>query len=317
MRHLRCIVPGITYHLIPRFVDRGWFFTNDEQREQYLWFLGKALLQSDWRCTSYALMSSHIHLLLVAGHSPLASWAKRAHTPFAMWMNEQHDRIGPLFVRGPKDLATPPAAIGAVIAYIHNNPVRAGVAANAAASDWTSHRAYLGRAPRPSWLHVELGYEQMGLDVEQFEQLVAHEPEDPCRPPRVRRTSRHGQIELGTPTGTHPPAIPIMTRPVARLRVDPRWFTQVAASLVGIDESRLCSRSRQRAVVGARRAVVHAGRRFGIANADLAAVLAISGAAVCNILLVQLDDSTQQLCDHIIERVGTLTGVREDRPQSR
>jgi hypothetical protein len=39
-----------------------------------------------------------------------------------------------------------------LVRYVHNNPVRAGVARSAADCDWTSHRAYLGLSAVPDWL---------------------------------------------------------------------------------------------------------------------------------------------------------------------
>src|SRR5678815_1695229 len=127
MRIIRRNHPGVTYHLIARFVENRWFLDTPKARANYLRLLGRALVDTDWVCLAYALMSSHIHLLMIAGHETLKSWILRVHTPFAIWLNEQRERIGPVFTRGPADRAIPAERAAAVIAYIHNNPVRAGV----------------------------------------------------------------------------------------------------------------------------------------------------------------------------------------------
>src|SRR5687768_2651967 len=107
-RTARYNVPGTTHHVISRFVDRHWFFTAHEERETYLRMLGRALSQTDWRCLAYALMSNHIHLALVAGEAPMSSWTKSVNSPFALYMNKRHGRLGPLFAGRGKDYGTVP-----------------------------------------------------------------------------------------------------------------------------------------------------------------------------------------------------------------
>jgi len=163
-RRPRRMFAGRVYHLISRFVDREWFISSDIERTTYLGLLSHALSDSDWRCLAYAVMSNHIHLCVVAGEPRLDTWIRRVHSPFADWMNRMHERIGSVFVRGPKDIEVPPERVRDVLAYIHNNPVRAGVVGAAADSSWTSHRAYLGLEMKPRWLHVQVGLELGGFD---------------------------------------------------------------------------------------------------------------------------------------------------------
>jgi hypothetical protein len=157
------IESGTVQNIIPRFVAKEWFIETALERNMYLSLLSGALENSDWRCFSYALMSSHIHLGLIAGRNTLASWLRPMHTLFARWMNEQRERIGAVFVRDPNVIAVQPDGISRLINYIHNNPVRAGVVANPALSDWTSHRAYAGQSHRPAWLDIESGLARSGF----------------------------------------------------------------------------------------------------------------------------------------------------------
>lgn len=154
---------GLVYHLISRFVAKEWFIESARERRVYLSLLGLALSQTDWRLFCFAIMSSHIHLGLVAGTEPLAAWLRPLHTRFAQWLNEQRQRIGAVFVKGPNVIGVEPAGPSRLINYVHRNPVRAGVVAHPSDSDWTSHRAYLGLAHTPRWLNVELGLELAGF----------------------------------------------------------------------------------------------------------------------------------------------------------
>src|ERR1043165_5525188 len=131
MRVARYIHIGAVHHVICRFVDREWFIRDAHERSRYLELLGEALLKSDWRCMAYALMSSHLHFAMVPGDQDLEHWTKAVNSPFARWMNNRYERLGPLFADRPATYAMKPQDEGALIAYIHNNPVRAGVARRA------------------------------------------------------------------------------------------------------------------------------------------------------------------------------------------
>ena len=155
--------PGTIYHLISQFVAKEWFIATNRERRGYLWLLGSMMALTDWRCFSYAIMSSHIHLGVLAGNDPLVDWMAPMHSDFARWINEQHERPGAVFVRGPETVAFVPGSTSALINYIHSNPVRASVVTHARDSDWTSHRAYVGLSRRPSWLDVDLGLSLAGF----------------------------------------------------------------------------------------------------------------------------------------------------------
>lgn len=273
-REPRFIVPGLVYHLISRFVDREWFIAHERERSFYLELFGSALSKSDWRCISYGVMSNHIHHAVVAGKQSLASWLRRVHSPFADFMNKEHDRIGPLFVRGPRALETPAPDVGRLVAYIHNNPVRANVAATAAASTWTSHRAYLGLDKAPPWLASDLGLRLCGfadpLDLDRFVEL---HPSDPARDSLER-----GALEID-PSALYADAI-------ARIRgrrtpPSPRAIAEAVASEVGIPMFDLCSRRRSPSQQFAREVAVHCASRLGVTGVAIAKALGITQPGAC------------------------------------
>ena len=275
MRRARLHVPGAVHHLIWRCLNHEWLIKTKQQRQRYLHWLGRALDDSDWKCIAYAVMSNHIHLAVVAGNAQLASWSRRANTPFALWMNEQSNRLGPFFANRAHDYALREIGAYSTIGYIHNNPVRAGLVARARDSDWTSHRAYLGLIPPPSWLHVGEGMHWAQTpNVDAFEDYVNSDPRPPERPAgeRISKTVRNrGQINDGTPTGN---VVPLVVRPFARVRPDPRLVIAHVGQMLDVDPRVIASRLR----VGltARRVVVHASAMLGLTGSDIAAALGIS-----------------------------------------
>src|SRR5262245_11876482 len=236
MRIARWIAPKVVYHVISRFVARGWIVRDLEERLKYLHYLGMALGQSDWLCIAYAIMSNHIHLAMVAGEQPMWKWLKRVHSPFANWINQRNDRLGSVFADRPKVWAIRPENVASLVAYIHNNPVRAGVVRAANESRWTSHAAFTGTDDPPRWLAVEEGLRLCNVTRAAFDARVATEHGSHRDVPLEgihREARKRGAIELGTPT-RDPIEVPLVARAFARIRPDPREVVAIVSDIARI-----------------------------------------------------------------------------------
>jgi REP element-mobilizing transposase RayT len=168
-RYARFHVTGGLFHVISRFHDRRFYLDIDGAREKYLEALGNALETHDSRVVAYCLMSSHVHLVLQLGNDPLGTLTKKVHSPFANWINSRRKGLGAIFADRPKSVLVHSETHGmALVRYVHNNPVRAGVVAGPSESPWSSHQAYLGLMPCPPWLATEA---VLGPNVKEHEQL--------------------------------------------------------------------------------------------------------------------------------------------------
>ena len=313
MRTPRCTNPGAVYHVISRFVDREWRITSDDERARYLDFLGRALQLTEWKCLAYALMSSHIHLLMIAGRDDPESVFKRTHPPFALWMNRRHERLGPLFAARPTMWCVRDSALGRVLAYIHNNPVRAGVVERADESSWTSHRAYVHNEGAP-WLDCAEGRARTGIsDATLFDAWVDGE----LRTPRMlfaereltdirRLAHRRGAIKIATIDAGI--SVPLVARSFAQVHEDPREVIAWVAAQRGVAPHLVRSKHRYPALVRARRLVLHVGRALGVQTSQMCDALAISAASGAR-LLVQAPDVDAQgiaaIASSYLQRNGT------------
>jgi hypothetical protein len=312
-RTIRYNEPGAVHHVISRFVAQEWFIRGDEDRQQYLRWLGHALSRSDWKCLAYAVMSNHIHLAVIAGTTPISSWLRPVHSPFAEWVNKQRDRIGAVFARGPRDWAVGASSVGRSIAYIHNNPVRAGVFSRAREGAWTSHRAYLGLDAPPAWLDVREGLVRSGFDdPDAFDRWVDTAPSkrDEVDLLRIQRAARtRGSLELGTPIVGGPDArveVPLLATSWAHLRLDPRLVVDVTADELSISRVELCSRRRSPTIVFARGVAVLSAIQLGLTGADISAALAISSQAASVIRQrVQEDAAVKLVCERVVARLSS------------
>jgi hypothetical protein len=169
-RHVR---PHALIHVIARFLNREYLLESDEERSEYLRRAGLCFGESDWRVVSYALMGTHTHFGAIAGFLPFAAISRRLHAGFAQWLNLRRGRLGPIIATRPTTKEVPLTAARYLIAYHHNNPVRAGVVRRASESAWTSHRYYCGE-PAPPWLDVALGLQlaESAQDRREFLEFV-------------------------------------------------------------------------------------------------------------------------------------------------
>ena len=90
-------------------------------------------------------MDNHVHLLLSSPPDSLSSFFRSLGTRFARWYNCKYQRTGHLFQE--RYHSTPvenEKYFLSVLAYIHNNPVKAKICRFSSDYHWSSAGAYLG-----------------------------------------------------------------------------------------------------------------------------------------------------------------------------
>lgn len=171
-RTARLSLPGGVFHLVSRFARDEWWFDRPGARSAYLDLVEGAAESTDAQVLAYCLMSNHVHLVVVQGVAPLSRFTKSVHTGFATFAQRSRVRgknkaLGPVFAGRPRAvLVDRDAHLLELVRYVHNNPVRAGVARYARTCDWSSHQAYIGRAAAPEWLRVGHVLERFGSNPE-------------------------------------------------------------------------------------------------------------------------------------------------------
>jgi hypothetical protein len=316
-RYRRQIAIGSVQHIISRFVNRELRFdadppsspANQDARREYLRRAGNVLYRSDWRALGFALMGSHVHWAMQAGMQSSASVIKPLHTGFATWLNATQDRLGPVFADRHRSLTFEGESASLLLAYIHNNPVRAGVVSDPVESSWTSHRAYLGLCPAPPWLNVKLGLHLCGFSSTpsgrlQFHEMVMARSADARRVElsggdmqhrrRTMRSAMRGPVELASPKVTPEGDDVRVHAPAAALAgccVRPAWRGEAntllcaAARATDTTVSELQSLSRRRHITNARRvALVAWARELHRPTIELARALGLSGSSAAELI---------------------------------
>jgi hypothetical protein len=305
-RYARLEAPGAVHHLVSRFVNEEFRFTGTRERRHYLEQVPRALARSDWNPNSYCLMSSHTHLGARAGVLPSASFIKPLNVGVAGWLNKTQDRLGPVFADRHRSIVVCDGQrVARLVAYIHNNPVRAGVVRDPADSDWSSHRAYLGLVKPPPWLDVERGLSECGFDSSSSGRLAFHEfvvslsgelRSEELSGAGIAKQRAQIRAVLGSSIECSWPSIPDPSTGQAIELLSPMrravaWpgaaadVVRVVANYLGIAEIEILGRGRQHHLSGARRLLLHLWTVYlGRSQTEMRALLGLSSSRASELL---------------------------------
>jgi putative transposase len=154
-REPRPVWAGASYHAMARGNNRQPVFLSDADREDFLTRLGQVAERHAWRCLAYCLMGNHFHLAVTTERGNLPEGMRDLLAGFARSSNRRNGRSGHVF--GHRYTTVPICNDGqfeSTIAYILNNPVRAGLVAQPEDWHWSSCAATFGLALARSFLCI-------------------------------------------------------------------------------------------------------------------------------------------------------------------
>ena len=135
---------GAFYHIIVRGNQRQDIFFDEADRRQYLERLHRYRNKCGFVLYAYVLMTNHVHLLIETPNDPISRIMQMINFTYTQYFNKKYGKVGHLFQGRYKSyLCDKDSYLLGLVRYIHNNPVRAGVAEDAGAYAWSSHGDYL------------------------------------------------------------------------------------------------------------------------------------------------------------------------------
>jgi len=135
--------PGAFYHVIQRGNNREKIFRSDADKNFYLQSLVELKKQYYFKLLGYALMDTHYHVMMQTAEVPLSKIIFRQNMLYSRYFNKTHSRSGHLY-SGPYNasLIQDENYLFAVLRYIHNNPVKAGICKTPEKFNWSSDKYY-------------------------------------------------------------------------------------------------------------------------------------------------------------------------------
>ena len=142
----RSALPPIgVYHVTARGVARCEIFVDDEDRASFLELMRRAVRKWGWKCHAYCLMGNHYHLIVETQLMRLSEGFHHLNGVHAQRFNRRHGRVGHLFQdRFHARVLRDDEHLAEACANIWNNPVRAGLCAEAHEWDWSGRIGFRG-----------------------------------------------------------------------------------------------------------------------------------------------------------------------------
>lgn len=160
-REVRIQYPGAFYHIVARGNTGAPVYQDDADKKWFLETLGDTCAKTGWMIHSYVLMRDHYHFLVETPEPNLAVGMKWLQGTYTRRHNLRHRRFGHLFQGRYRAVPIEASHYFSVVsAYIHLNPVRAGLLRLGeqplTSYPWSSYPFYFkGPEDRPAWMQVE------------------------------------------------------------------------------------------------------------------------------------------------------------------
>jgi len=162
----RLQIPGGAFHVTARGNRRAAIFVDDLDRERLLALLEDVARRFRWVVHAYCFMPNHFHLVIELEEATLSRGMQRLNGIYAQRFNLRHGLTGHVFQgRFYSELVETEVHLIQLARYVMLNPVRARLCDHPAAWSWSSYRAVVGSAPRPSFLAPGRVLELFGRDT--------------------------------------------------------------------------------------------------------------------------------------------------------
>ncbi len=131
------------YHIILRSTNQHIIFEEDSDYRKFLYILSDCKEKYETDIYAYCLMDNHIHLLMRFPENTLPIFFQSLGARFVHWYNDKYLRSGNLYQdRFHSVVIDNRKSFLSVLAYIHNNPVKANICRVPSEYRWSSFNAY-------------------------------------------------------------------------------------------------------------------------------------------------------------------------------
>jgi putative transposase len=131
------------YHIMLRGINKQTIFEEEEDKRAFLMRLIKYKSKCHYKLYGYCLMDNHVHLLMKETTESISDSLQRISSSYVYWYNLKYSRSGHLFQeRFKSETVETTASFKKVLRYIHQNPLKAGLAKDVYQNKWKSIHEY-------------------------------------------------------------------------------------------------------------------------------------------------------------------------------
>jgi REP element-mobilizing transposase RayT len=128
-RAARDISENGIYHIMLRGSNRQTIFEDYRDIERLIDTVKRYKSVSKYELYAYCFMNNHVHFLMKETEEPVSISIKRISSSYVFWYNKKYERCGHLFQeRFKSEVIDSDEYFLTVLRYIHQNPMKAGIA---------------------------------------------------------------------------------------------------------------------------------------------------------------------------------------------
>ena len=168
-RSLRLSFENAFYHITARGIRKENIFYSDKDKKVFLDKMNETFNKYSFVCYAYCLMDNHYHLFVKTPFANISQGMHYLNTSYANWFRAKHKLIGTIFQGRYKSILVDEDSYALVLsAYIHLNPLRAGMVDNIEDYPFSSFLDYIGkRSPVVRRLDMSLILNMLSDNIEQ------------------------------------------------------------------------------------------------------------------------------------------------------
>lgn len=133
-------------HVITQGIKKEYIFKNDKYKQEYIKLLNNMLNEyENTKLLAYCIMDNHAHLLIYTDKiEELSKIMSRVNTSYGIFYNKHRMRVGYVFRNRyyTQEIADKEHLFN-TLAYIHKNPVKAGMVKNENQYKFSSYKNYI------------------------------------------------------------------------------------------------------------------------------------------------------------------------------
>jgi putative transposase len=139
-RPLRLSFENACYHITSRGNRREDIFHTDKDKSVFLEKLSETFKRYSIVCYAYCLMDNHYHLFVITPGANISQAMHYLNTSYTNWFKAEHGIIGSVLQGRYESILLQEDSYGVVLsAYIHLNPLRAGMVEDLREYKWSSY----------------------------------------------------------------------------------------------------------------------------------------------------------------------------------
>ena len=242
--------------------ERKAIFRDDVDRDGYLSRLAGYRDRFGFGVLAFCLMDNHVHLALELGKVVLSRVMLALQSSYTQAFNRRHGRAGHLFQgRYKAFLVEKDRYFLALLRYIHENPVEAGIVERPERYAWSSDR-YYRRGRGPEWLDVDRGLAMLASGrseaARRYRRLMREEETE-----SYDQLRSVGQLVKGDEGFARRALEKSDDRELIRRKISVGQVARLVAEAEGLDLDYLRGLTRRRDASAARAMVGHLARAYG------------------------------------------------------